>query len=127
MVLKVTQIGFAGAAPEMRFIPNGDAVANVGVASTDVWTDKNTGEKKERTTWIQWEIWGKSAENFAKFVAKGRQLYIEGTVRNHSWTDEQSGETRYREKFVISFWKLLDRKPEEQGAEGAGDETGVIG
>ena len=121
MPLKIMQIGNAGAAPELRYTPGGEAVANVSVATNESWTDKATGEKKERATWVQWEVWGKSAENFTKFVGKGRQLYIEGTIRNHSWVDEKSGETRYRDKHVISYWKLLDRKPEEDGAEGTGE------
>lgn len=118
--LKVMQVGFAGAAPEMRYIPSGEAVANVGVATNDVFTGKD-GEKKESTTWLNWEVWGKSAENFTKFVSKGRQLYIEGTIRNEKWSDKTTGEPRYRDKYVISYWKLLDRKPDEADAEGHGD------
>lgn len=124
-MLKQTQIGYAGSAPEMRYLPtSGDAVANVGVATSDHWTDKNSGEKKERTTWVNYEIYGKSAENFAKFVKKGSQLYIESTLRNHSWVDEATGETRYRDRHVITYWKLLDRKDSEAPVEGGGSGGG---
>ncbi len=122
MALRVTQIGFAGAAPEMRYTPGGDAVANVNIATSEHWKDKETGEKKERTTWVQWEVWGKSAENLTKYVGKGSQIYIEGTIRNHQWDDEKTGETRYRDRHVISHWKLLDRKPQEDPVEGGGSE-----
>lgn len=121
-MLRTSQIGYAGAAPELRYTPGGDAVANVNIATSEHWTDKDTGEKKERTTWVTWEVWGKSAENLAKFVNKGSHVYMEGTIRNHQWVDEKSGETRYRDRHVGSLWKLLDRKAADQEAEGVGSE-----
>lgn len=122
-MLRVSQIGYAGAAPELRYTPGGDAVANVNIATTERWTDKDSGEQKERTTWVTWEVWGKSAENLAKLVNKGSHVYMEGTIRNHQWTDEKSGETRYRDRHVGSLWKLLDRKAADgTAAEGVGSE-----
>lgn len=122
-MIEIQQIGFAGGAPELRYTPGGDPVANVRVATTERWKDKE-GAQQERTTWITWEVWGKSAENFTKLVGKGSQVFLKGTIRNHQWEDEASGETRYRDRCVINRWKLLDRKTEES-TEGSGEEPGA--
>lgn len=112
-MLELWQHGFAGGAPELRYTPGGDAVANFRVGSTERWVDRDTGEERERTTWIGWECWGKSGENLAKYVKKGSQLLIKGTIRNDSWDDPKTGEKRYKDRFIISTWKLLDRRPTE--------------
>lgn len=112
-MLRTQQIGFVGAAPEMRFVPSGDAVATVRVGTTDRWKD-DKGEVRERTTWLAWECWGKSAENLAKLVGKGAQVFIEGVVRNESWEDKD-GNKQYRDKHVVQSWRLLDRKQKEGG------------
>jgi single-strand DNA-binding protein len=117
-MLRTTQIGFTGGSPELRYVPSGDAVATVRVGTTDRWKDKE-GEIHERTTWLRWECWGKSAENLAKLVGKGAQMLIEGSVRNESWEDKD-GVTQYRDKYVVDQWRLLDRKPKEGGNENAG-------
>lgn len=126
-MLRTTQIGYAGAAPELRYAPSGDAVANVNIATSEHWIDKETGEKKERTTWVSWEVWGKSAENLAKLVQKGSRVYIEGTIRNHQWEDKDTGDTKYRDRHVGSYWQLLDRKVDGAApAEGVGSEPGKL-
>ena len=117
-MLRTTQIGFTGGLPELRYVPSWDAVATVRVGTTDRWKDKE-GEVHERTTWLRWECWGKSAENLAKLVGKGAQVLVEGSVRNESWEDKE-GVTQYRDKYVVDQWRLLDRKPKDAGAEAAG-------
>lgn len=112
-MLDILQHGFAGSAPELRYTPSGDPVTNFRVGSTDRWVDQDTGEEKERTTWISWECWGKSGENLAKIVKKGGQVLITGTIRNDSWDDPKTGEKRYKDRYVVGRWKLLDRKPRE--------------
>jgi single-strand DNA-binding protein len=112
-MLDILQHGFTGSAPELRYTPSGDPVANFRVGSTDRWVDQDTGEEKERTTWISWECWGKSGENLAKIVKKGAQVLITGTIRNDSWDDPRTGEKRYKDRYVVGRWKLLDRKPRE--------------
>lgn len=120
-MLDVYQHGFVGGPPELRYTPGGEAVTNFRVGSTERWTDNDTGETKERTTWLNWECWGKSAENVAKLVKKGSQVLITGTIRNDSWDDAKSGEKRYRDRYVVGRWKLLDRKPREEGGTPAED------
>lgn len=121
-MLRTEQIGFAGAAPELRYTPSGKAVATVGIATTKRWKDSESGEKKERTAWVNWEVWGESAENLAKLVNKGSAVFIEGTIQNDKWVDDKSGETKYRDRFIGKFWKLLDRKDADESAAGNGGE-----
>lgn len=119
MPLKITHVGNVGSAPELRYLPSGEAVASFSVADNETYKDKD-GNKQEITTWVTWTIYGASAENLAKFAGKGRLIYIEGTIRNQKWPDKNTGEMRYRDEHRVSRWKLLDRKPEEAGAEGEG-------
>lgn len=109
-MLEVTQLGFVGALPELRFVATDNAVATVRVCTTDRWKD-DAGATQERSTWLTWECWGKSAENLAKLVDKGAQILLRGSIRNESWTDKD-GKTRYRDKYVVSRWQLLGRKTE---------------
>lgn len=115
-MLEVTQHGYVAGAPELRYAPSGDPVANFRVGSTERWTDRDTGEIKEKTTWVRWDIWGKQAENLARLVRKGSQILIRGTIRNSSY--EKDGETHYQDRYVVDWWKLLDRKPKDEGAPG---------
>lgn len=121
-MLRVTQIGFTGALPELRYVPSGDAVATVRVGTTDRWKDEG-GEIQERTTWLRWECWGKSAENLAKLVGKGAHVFIEGSIRNEKWEDK--GVSHYRDKHVVSQWRLLDRKPKDADTDEAAGAGGL--
>lgn len=126
-MLRLSQIGHVGAAPELRFTPGGDPVASVRVATTDRWTGDD-GEIKERTTWVRWECWGKSGENLAKLVKKGSQVYIEGGLRNDSF--EKDGVKQYRDRHVVEYWRLLDRKEDASTAQAdpsAGDGNSADG
>lgn len=123
-MLRTEQIGYVGAAPELRFIPSGDAVATVRVATTNRWKDGDA--ERERTTWLMWECWGKSAENLAKYMQKGALVFIEGTIRNETWQDKE-GNTQYRDKYVVGRWQLLGRKAENGAAAGTDGASAVTG
>lgn len=110
--IEVTQLGHLGAQPEMRYLPSGDPVANFRVASTSRWKDRDTGEEKERTTWLPWTVYGSQADNAAKLLQKGSRVLVRGTIRNESW--EKDGETVYQDRYVVEFWQLLDRKPKDE-------------
>ncbi|EPW1515429.1 single-stranded DNA-binding protein [Salmonella enterica subsp. diarizonae serovar 48:r:z] len=98
---KVILVGNLGQDPEVRYMPNGGAVANLSLATSDTWTDKQTSEKKERTEWHRVVLYGKLAEIASEYLRKGSQVYIEGALRTRKWTD-QSGVERYTTEVVVS-------------------------
>lgn len=93
-VNKVILVGALGKDPEVRYLPNGGAVANMTLATSDSWRDKQTGEQKEQTEWHRVVVFGKLAEVAGEYLRKGSQVYIEGQLRTRKWTD-QSGQERY--------------------------------
>lgn len=99
---KVMLIGHLGQDPEVRYLPNGNAVAMLSLATSDTWKDKQTGEQKERTEWHRVVIYGKLAEIASEYLRKGSQVYIEGELRTRKWTD-QSGQERYTTEVVVSM------------------------
>ncbi|ECJ2223091.1 single-stranded DNA-binding protein [Salmonella enterica] len=99
---KVMLIGHLGQDPEVRYLPNGNAVAMLSLATSDTWKDKQTGEQKERTEWHRVVIYGKLAEIAGEYLRKGSQVYIEGELRTRKWTD-QSGQERYTTEVVVSM------------------------
>ena len=111
---KVMLIGHLGKDPEMRFTQSGMAVANFTIATNEVWTDKATNEKKERTEWHRIVAFGKLGEICGQYLAKGKQVYVEGRLQTRSW--EQDGVTRYTTEIVANDMQMLDSK----GAGGVG-------
>ncbi|HAG0015840.1 TPA: single-stranded DNA-binding protein [Salmonella enterica] len=99
---KVMLIGHLGQDPDVRYLPNGHAVAMLSLATSDTWKDKQTGEQKERTEWHRVVIYGKLAEIAGEYLRKGSQAYIEGELRTRKWTD-QSGQERYTTEVVVSM------------------------
>ncbi|EAA6552714.1 single-stranded DNA-binding protein [Salmonella enterica subsp. diarizonae] len=99
---KVMLIGHLGQDPDVRYLPNGNAVAMLSLATSDTWKDKQTGEQKERTEWHRVVIYGKLAEIASEYLRKGSQVYIEGELRTRKWTD-QSGQERYTTEVVVSM------------------------
>ncbi|MDD0824609.1 single-stranded DNA-binding protein [Mannheimia sp. AT1] len=93
-VNKVIILGRLGNAPEMRTMPNGEAVANISVATSESWTDKNTGEKRENTEWHRIVFYRRQAEVCGQYLRKGSQVYIEGRLKTRKWQD-QNGQDRY--------------------------------
>jgi single-strand DNA-binding protein len=90
-VNKVILIGNLGRDPEVRYMPSGDAVANISIATTETWKDKN-GEKQEKTEWHRVAMFGKTAEIAGEYLKKGSQVYIEGRLETRKWTDKEGQE-----------------------------------
>ncbi|MDA8191804.1 MAG: single-stranded DNA-binding protein, partial [Gammaproteobacteria bacterium] len=91
---KVILIGNLGKDPEIRYVPNGGAVANLNIATSESWKDKATGEKQERTEWHRVVFFGKLAEIASEYLKKGAQIYVEGRLQTRKWQDK-SGQDRY--------------------------------
>lgn len=119
---KVQIIGNCGQDPEVRYMPNGSAVANLTLATSEKWKDKNTGEPKEETEWHRVVIFGKLAEIIGEYVRKGSKLYIEGKLKTRKWTDQQ-GQEKYTTEIVVDGFSgqmiMLDSKGgnQSQGAQ----------
>ncbi|MCX8729638.1 single-stranded DNA-binding protein [Gilliamella sp. B2969] len=98
---RVILVGNSGQDPEVRYMPNGSAVANFSVATSESWKDKQTGEQKDRTEWHRVVVFGKLAEIAGEYVKKGTQVYLEGQLQSRKWQD-QSGQDRYTTEVVIN-------------------------
>ncbi|EEC8437231.1 single-stranded DNA-binding protein [Escherichia coli] len=118
-VNKVILIGHLGQDPEIRYFPNGGgAVANLTLATTDTWRDKQSGEMKEHTEWHRVVIYGKLAEIAGEYLRKGSQVYIEGQLRTRKWFDQQNGVDRYSTEVVVSVngtLQMLGSPRQQQG------------
>lgn len=100
-VNKVILVGNLGQDPEVRYLPNGGAVANITLATSESWRDKATGEMKEQTEWHRVVLFGKLAEVASEYLRKGSQVYIEGQLRTRKWTD-QSGVEKYTTEVLVN-------------------------
>ncbi|HJV53242.1 MAG TPA: single-stranded DNA-binding protein [Noviherbaspirillum sp.] len=105
-VNKVIIVGNLGRDPETRYMPNGDAVTNVAVATTESWKDKNTGEKKELTEWHRITFYRKLAEIAGQYLKKGSQVYVEGRLQTRKWTDKE-GVERYTTEIIADTMQML--------------------
>ncbi|MGH8480179.1 MAG: single-stranded DNA-binding protein [Gammaproteobacteria bacterium] len=103
---KVILVGNLGAEPEVRYMPSGQAVANVGLATSDSWRDKETGENQERTEWHRVVFFGKLAEIVKEYLHKGSQVYVEGRIRTRKWQD-RDGHDRYTTEIVANDMQML--------------------
>ena len=112
---KVIIVGHLGNDPEMRSMPNGEAVANISVATSEAWTDKNTGERREVTEWHRIVFYRKLAEICGQYLKKGAQVYIEGRLRTRKWQD-QNGQDRYTTEIQGDVMQMLGTRP--QSADG---------
>ena len=97
---KVILVGNLGADPEIRYMPNGGAVANITIATSETWRDKATGEQREKTEWHRVALFGKLAEVAGEYLRKGSQVYVEGQLQTRKWQD-QSGQDRYTTDVVV--------------------------
>ena len=104
-VNKVILIGNLGADPETRYLPSGDAVANIRIATTEVWKDKG-GEKQEHTEWHRIAFFGKLAEIAGEYLKKGSPVYVEGRIRTRKWQDKE-GQEKYSTEIVADRMQLL--------------------
>jgi len=105
-VNKVILVGNLGRDPETRYLPSGDAITNITLATTDTWKDKATGEKKEATEWHRISFFGKLAEIAGQYLKKGSQVYVEGSIRTRKWTDKE-GQERYTTEIRGDEMKML--------------------
>ena len=116
-VNKVIIVGNLGRDPEMRTFPSGDQVANVTIATTDKWKDKQSGEMREATEWHRVVFNGRLAEIVGQYLRKGSQVYVEGSLRTRKWTDQQTGQERYATEIRADTMQMLGGKREgEQSA-----------
>ena len=125
-VNKVIVVGNLGRDPETRYMPSGDAMTNIAVATTDKWKDKATGEQKEATEWHRIAFFGKLAEIAGQYLKKGSQVYIEGKLRTRKWTDKDGVEKFTTEIIADSMQMLSSRQgmgggaPMDEGGYGGG-------
>lgn len=124
-VNKVILVGNLGQDPEVRYMPNGGAVANITLATSESWRDKQTGETKEKTEWHRVVLFGKLAEVAGEYLRKGSQVYIEGALQTRKWTD-QSGQEKYTTEVVVNVGGTMQMLGGRQsgGAAGAGAPAG---
>ena len=126
-VNKVILVGNLGRDPEMRTFPSGDQVANVTIATTDRWRDKNTGENKESTEWHRVVFNGRLAEIVGQYLRKGSQIYVEGSLRTRKWTDQATGQERYATEIRADSMQMLGSRQGMGGGQqnqGYGDDAG---
>jgi single-strand DNA-binding protein len=115
-VNKVIVVGNLGKDPETRFLPDGKAVCNFSVATTDKWTDKATNEKKEATEWHRISSFGRLAEICGEYLKKGSQVYIEGKLRTRKWQDKE-GQDRYTTEIIADAMQMLGSRSGMGGGE----------
>jgi single-strand DNA-binding protein len=106
-VNKVIIVGNLGADPETRYLPSGEAVASIRVATTDKWKDKASGEMKEATEWHRISFFGRLAEIAGEYLKKGSQVYIEGRLRTRKFQDKETGKDRYSTEITADRMQML--------------------
>ena len=114
---KVTLIGNVGSDPETRYLPNGNAVTNITLATSESWNDKQTGQKIEKTEWHRISFFGKVAEIAGEYLRKGAQVYIEGRLQTRMW--EKDGVKHYTTEIVVDMggtMQLLGGRPDGERA-----------
>ncbi|MFQ3209911.1 MAG: single-strand DNA-binding protein [Colwellia sp.] len=118
-VNKVIILGNLGKDPEVRFMPNGGAVANLALATSDSWKDKQTGEQKEKTEWHRVVIFGKLAEIAGEYLKKGSKVYIEGSLQTKKWTNQQ-GQDQYSTDVVVQGYNGVMQMLDGKSSQGQG-------
>lgn len=116
---KTQLIGNLGADVDSRFMPDGTPVATISLATTEVWKDKNSGEKQERTEWHRVVFFRGLAEVVAKYLGKGSQIYVEGRLRTRKWTDRE-GVERYTTEIIADEMQMLGKKEGGSPSSGKG-------
>ncbi len=107
---RVTLLGHTGAAPEIRYTPDGTPVATISIATNRHWKDKKTGEQHEDVEWTRVVLWGRLAEVAETYLHKGSRCHIDGRLRTRKWQDKQTGQDRYATEVVGLSLILLDRR-----------------
>lgn len=109
-VNKVILIGNLGRDPEVRYTPNGLAVANITIATSEVWKDKQSGENQERTEWHRIVMYQRLAEIAGEYLRKGAKIFIEGRLQTRKWQDKTTGQDRYTTEIIADSLQMLDGK-----------------
>ncbi len=109
-VNKVILIGNLGRDPEVRYLPSGGAVANITVATSESWKDKNTGAMQEQTEWHRVVFYGRLAEIAGEYLRKGSKVFLEGSLHTRKWQDKQTGQDRYSTEIKGNNLQMLDSK-----------------
>lgn len=119
-VNKVILVGTLGRDPEVRYAANGNAIANLSIATSEQWNDRATGEKQERTEWHRVVIFGKLAEIAQQYLTKGSQVYLEGKLQTRKWQDQATGQDKYSTEVVIDVsgtMQMLGGRSGNQGGQ----------
>lgn len=106
---KVILVGNVGVDPDVRYLPNGNAVTTLSVATSETWKDKTTGEKQDRTEWHRVVCFNRLGEIAGEYIRKGSKLYVEGSLRTRKWQDQQ-GQDKYTTEIIASDIQMLDSK-----------------
>lgn len=114
---KVILIGNLGGDPEVRYMPNGNAVANITLATSDSWKDKQTGQQQERTEWHRVVFFGKLAEIVGQYLRKGSKVYVEGRLQTREW--EKDGIKRYTTEVIVDIGGTMQMLDSREGASGS--------
>ncbi|ABM05077.1 single-strand binding protein [Psychromonas ingrahamii 37] len=116
-VNKVVLVGNLGKDPEMRYMPNGNAVANLTLATTESWKDKQSGERKEKTEWHRLTVFNRLGEMCGEYLKKGVKIYVEGKLQTRKWQG-QDGQDKYTTEIVVSEIHMMDaRNPTQAGSQ----------
>ena len=109
-VNKVILVGNLGRDPEVRYLPSGGAVANVTIATSEVWRDKNTGQQQEQTEWHRVVFYGRLAEIAGEYLKKGSKVYVEGSLHTRKWQDKNTGQDRFSTEIKANTMQMLDSR-----------------
>ena len=112
---KVILVGNVGQDPEVRYMPSGGAVANLSIATSESWKDKQTGEQTDRTEWHRVVFFNRLGEIAGEYLKRGSKVYVEGSLRTRKWQDKD-GQERYTTEIVGSEMQMLDKKGEDVSA-----------
>lgn len=131
-VNKVILVGNLGRDPEVRYLPSGGAVANVTIATSEAWKDKNTGQQQEQTEWHRVVFYGKLAEIAGEYLKKGSKVYVEGSLHTRKWQDKQTGQDKYSTEIKANTMQMLDSRGQGGGGGqsagfGGGDDFAAAG
>ena len=118
-VNKVILVGNLGRDPEVRYSPEGSAICNVSIATTSVWKDKSSGERREETEWHRVVFYNRLAEIAGEYLRKGRAVYVEGRLKTRKWQDKETGQDRYSTEIVADQMQMLGGRDSDSG--GGGD------
>ncbi|MFT0849783.1 single-stranded DNA-binding protein [Achromobacter sp. F4_2707] len=119
-VNKVILVGNLGRDPEVRYSPDGAAICNISLATTNAWKDRNTGERREETEWHRVVFYNRLAEIAGEYLRKGRSIYVEGRIKTRKWQDKDTGQDRYATEIVGEQMQMLGGRGDDMGGGGGG-------